>query len=156
MATSYRPQDEALFPTNWVVGQAAAGLVRKDEGVLLADGGPPTDPDRDLDRDLEEVAAPADGSRRPGADELAGLHAEMVRLQKRFAAGHERRQLFRHRAGVAVPAVDAGVTVAGGDRAVAPVRPAGRTGWWIVGLLLGAAVLLAAWLATGRGWPLSP
>ena len=69
----------SLFPDAWIVGRAAATLVRDHVDVLLAGDPPPTRPHPVLRRDIGSKP------RAPSAQELAELRAEMDRLQERIS-----------------------------------------------------------------------
>ncbi|HOP16451.1 MAG: hypothetical protein H6956_08955 [Chromatiaceae bacterium] len=78
-----------LFPDAWIVGRAAATLVRDDEDVLLADEPAPADP---VPVPLREVSTRPRAPLAPSAQELAELRAEMDRLQQRISLHQAARQ----------------------------------------------------------------
>jgi hypothetical protein len=55
-------EDQGIFPAGWVVGSAAAGLVREDEGVLLAQPGPETARQAQIGPVLRRTIAPMPGA----------------------------------------------------------------------------------------------
>jgi len=81
----------SLFPDAWIVGRAAAKLVRDDEDVLLAGDPAPTRPDPVLHRDIGSKP------RAPSLQELAELRAEMDRLQQRISLHQASRSQCRLR-----------------------------------------------------------
>lgn len=158
-----------LFPDAWIVGRAAATLVRDDEDVLLADEPAAADP---VPMSPREV-----GTRRPqaplapSAQELAELRAGMDHLQQRISLHQAARQrtqaqsATRFAGDMEVPGGWRQATVEYPDpRDRRPVSMVGglvrnRRRLWI-GLLLLLVVLLGAavvgFLAYRQAAPMSP
>lgn len=139
----------ALFPSNWVIGTAAADLARNDPGVLL-----PGDPIPDDQRDGETVPAPSTNSNpHSRADEIAALHAENERLRQRMMATRQRLRPLAARAAMRPQTTPSSTTAqampAHELRAAPRARAHGRRGISRVAsvalLLLISVVVAAAW-----------